>query len=188
VSSKHCFARLLACLPACLEELLLKHGSEYHGFSQQVSLQHKTENVHAGVLALEGWPGESVTSLAFSPDGQLLAAGGAGGSVRIWGLTPTQDAWPGSLRAATPVPVPVGPGLAGSTVGSLTWVPSDDGSWLLLAGNASNSVLELWHCPVDAGAGGGLQFSPLQRLQFEASSDGKEFFNHVEAMPQVFTV
>lgn len=118
----------------------------------------------AGCYVVPGWTGEAVTALAYSPDGSLLAAGGQDGTVKVWQS--------GGVGAKGPLPleveaVLVSGVLAGAAVGALAWLPCADG-WLLVAGNAANTELELWH----AGREGVPVFRPLQRIKF-ASSNGQ---------------
>lgn len=146
---------------------------------------------------LPDWSGEAVSCLAFSHDGQLLAAGGAEGTVRVWRLQQGSAAAAaaangssgGAAAAPTLVPVhsaalPVG-GAGGSAgnggaVGAVRWLPAGDGhGWVLLTGNGNNSVLQLWH---SGAAESGWQL--LQSLQFEGGGGGQaDFFNHVEVVP-----
>ena len=69
-----------------------------------------------------------VTSVAFSPDGKLLASGGLDGTVRVWNAATRQ---------------PVGAPLHASAQG-VTWVAfSPDGK--LLASGGANGTVRLWH-------------------------------------------
>jgi WD40 repeat protein len=68
-----------------------------------------------------------VTSLAFSPDGKKLYAGGFDKVVRVWNL----DGEDRFVPSTTAYRVPIGPGIAGS-INALAL--SSDGKWLAVAG------------------------------------------------------
>ena len=131
----------------------------------------------AGCYEAPNWTGEAVTALAYSPDGSLLAAGGAGGTVKVWQSGEAQPAGKG------PAPMEVeavlaGGGGGGGAVGTLQWLPCEAGGWLLVVGSADNTVLELWH----SGAEGALAFTRLQRVTF-VSSTGQVGRPAVEGSP-----
>jgi WD40 repeat protein len=128
----------------------------------------------ADASVLPDWSGEAVTCLSFSPDGQLLAVGGAEGTVRVWQLEAAAAADRGpSLRAVHSTAVPVGAG----SVGVVRWLPAEGGC-VLLTGNRNNSTLQLWHSGVAGGA-----WVPLQSLSFEGKGGQPEFFNQLDVVP-----
>ena len=128
----------------------------------------------ADASVLPEWSGEAVTCLSFSPDGQLLAVGGADGTVRVWQLEVAAAADRGpSLRAVHSTAVPASAG----SVGAVRWLPTDGGC-VLLTGNRNNSTLQLWHSGVAGGA-----WVPLQRLSFEGKGGQQEFFNQLDVVP-----
>lgn len=129
---------------------------------------------------LPDWTGEPVSCLSFSPDGQLLAAGGAEGTVRVWQLQSSAATSAGgspALVACGSTFVPAGP--PGTAVGAVRWLPTSHG-WVLLTGNANNSTLRLWHAPAHAPCAA---WTPLQRLAFDGKDGQKEFFIHVDVVP-----
>jgi WD40 repeat protein len=131
---------------------------------------------------LPDWSGEAVTCLSFSPDGQLLAAGGAAGTVRVWQLQEAVATAPSSspvLVAAHNSTVPVA--TSGAAVGAVRWLPTP-GGWVLLTGNRNNASLQLWHTAGDAGAAP-LQWAPRQTLRFEGKDGQAEFYNQLDVVP-----
>ena len=135
------------------------------------------------MVALPGWPAaEAVTCLAFSPDGCLLAAGGEAGTVLISDSGTSSSAQRQPQHTAT---LPADSSIVGAgALGTLQWLSGTEEGWVLLAGAADCSTLELWHAPRGGAgdAGTSLEFSFLQRLRFQAP---REFFNHVDAAPEV---
>lgn len=135
----------------------------------------------ADVAVLPDWSGEAVTCLAFSPDGSLLAAGGAQGSVRVWQLEPTGGEAGPRLRAATSALLPTSGGSGAAGVGAVRWLPGAgaDG-WVLLAGNRNNSSLGLWHAPAAAPG----SWTKVQSFSFDGKDGASEFFNNVGVVAQ----
>jgi WD40 repeat protein len=83
------------------------------------------------VLRVEaGGPTSLVNSLAFSPDGQTLYAGGWDKVIRVWRLDPQGQEW----RPAPAFRVPLGPGADGK-INAITL--SADGNWLAVAGSGA---------------------------------------------------
>lgn len=107
-----------------------------------------------------------MTCLSFSPDGQLLAAGGARGTVRVWQVQASPEGPPALVAAASSAVPEAG---ARVSAGAVRWLPAADGR-VLLTGNRNNSSLQLWHAPEGAGA---LDWAPLQSLRFEGK-DGQQ--------------
>lgn len=131
---------------------------------------------------LPDWVGQGVTCLSFSPDGQLLAAGGADGTVRVWQLREAAPAAPSAgptLEAAHSATVPASTG--GGAVGAVRWLPTP-GGWVLLTGNRNNASLQLWHAEGEPGAAP-LEWAPLQALQFEGKDGQAEFYNQLDVVP-----
>lgn len=139
---------------------------------------------------LPGWPAETVTSLAASPDGHFLAAGSESGTAAVWQLPP------GTAASVDSSPTLLaGTAAAGGAVGGLQWLPAGTGAdaseagYLLVVGNANCSALDLWHCPPPAVGHNSASTLPppelarLQRLKFECAGGPAEFFNHVEGVP-----
>lgn len=131
---------------------------------------------------LPEWAGEAVTCLSFSPDGQLLAAGGAAGTVRVWQLQQATDTAP----SASPVLVAahsstVAAATGDAAVGAVRWLPIP-GGWVLLTGNRNNASLQLWHTAGDAAAAP-LEWAPLQTLRFEGKDGQSEFYNQLDVVP-----
>lgn len=124
-----------------------------------------------------------MTCLAFSPDGQLLAAGGAAGSVLVWQLQSLSAAGPGgssSLVATHSVAILAAADngtAAGAAVGAVCWLPMPQG-WALVTGNRNNAALQLWHSVSLEGS-----WKLLQTLQFEGKSGQQEFYSHVDVVP-----
>lgn len=123
-----------------------------------------------------------MTCLSFSPDGQLLAAGGAAGTVRVWQLQQAA----GTAPSASPVLVAahssvVAAATGGAAVGTVRWLPTP-GGWVLLTGNRNNASLQLWHTAGDAAAAP-LEWAPLQMLQFEGKDGQSEFYNQLDVVP-----
>ena len=129
----------------------------------------------AGVEVLSGWPeGEAVTHIAFSPDGELLAAGGQAGSLVVWQLQASASNAAHLVAAGSAAVARAAPG----AVGALSWLPSADG-WLLLAGSANGSTLELLHSSNVAEG-----FARLQTLRLEGKAGQQDFFLHLDAAPE----
>ena len=125
---------------------------------------------------LPDWSGEAVTCLSFSPDGSLLAAGGAQGTVRVWKL---EEGGGAGLTLVPQHSVEVDGAGARGAAGAVRWLPTP-GGWVLLTGNRNNAALQLWHAP---GGGDGRDWQLLQSLQFEGKDGQAEFFNHVDVVP-----
>ena len=115
-----------------------------------------------------------MTCLAFSPDGQLLAAGGAEGCTRVWELRDARGTSQTGLMATGSVTVPSTAG--GGAVGAVRWLPSSNG-WVLLTGNHNNAALKLWH---STGIGG--SWRELQRFLLEGTPGQREVYNNVDVV------
>lgn len=141
---------------------------------QELQIDAGGGSLPAGVAALPDWrAGEAVTALTSSPYGELLAAGGAEGTLRIWRLPAA-----GSAPAWTST-VPSG---AAEVVGALLFLPCAGGA-LLLAGNANNTVLELWHAD-DLAAAPAWTRLQIIRLGGGGSKPSQGDFNHVDVVPE----
>jgi enhancer of mRNA-decapping protein 4 len=122
--------------------------------------------------------GSSVSSLAFSPSGDLLVAGDSSGRVCAWWME-------GGVAGDADTPVLAWQPFsgAGGSVASMHFLhEARDGSTLLLTGDATNSCLKLWALPSAARAaaeGGGAAPRCLQTLSLVGSRGGGEFFCHV---------
>ncbi|WP_425553998.1 WD40 repeat domain-containing protein, partial [Dactylosporangium salmoneum] len=77
----------------------------------------------------------AATSIAFSPDGQLLAVGGATGTVTLLPV-PADGAWPAAAEAAVTLPAPV----KGQEVERISFAP--DGT--LIAAGYTDGQTRLW--------------------------------------------
>lgn len=145
-------------------------------------MRHAPRALPADATVLPEWEGEAVTCLSFSPDGQLLAAGGAAGSVRVWQLQQAVETAPSTspvLVAAHSSTVPAATN--GAAVGAVRWLPTP-GGWVLLTGNRNNASLQLWHAAGDAAAAP-LEWAPLQTLRFEGKDGQAEFYNQLDVVP-----
>jgi enhancer of mRNA-decapping protein 4 len=131
--------------------------------------------------------GASVSSVAFSPTGDLLAAGDSAGGVRVWWMEGDEDTADAPALAWQPF------GGSGS-IGSVHFLhQAGDGSSLLLTGDATNSSLKLWALPSAAAAtaaGDGQQPQCLQSVSFVGSKGGaaSPFFCHVAVQPELQVV
>lgn len=136
----------------------------------------------ADATVLPNWAGEAVTCLSFSPDGQLLAAGGAAGTVRVWQLQQAADTAPSASRVLVAAHNSTVPAVtSGGAVGAVRWLPTP-GGWVLLTGNRNNASLQLWHTAGDAAAAP-LEWAPLQALRFEGKDSQDEFYNQLDVVP-----
>ncbi|GIL54283.1 hypothetical protein Vafri_9855, partial [Volvox africanus] len=167
----------------------------------------------APVAAARSKDGAVMTSVAFSPSGDLLAAGDARGFVYIWALTPEQldpaliqplatapDIWFQAYEGGT-ADSSYADGIVNPTaVVSLSWlarggkgtvgaesIGSGGGTaapLVLLTGNGVNAHLKLWTVDVSAKP----QCTHAIQLTSAAASGAtaaasKAFFNHLEAQP-----
>ncbi|GLI61433.1 hypothetical protein VaNZ11_003793 [Volvox africanus] len=167
----------------------------------------------APVAAARSKDGAVMTSVAFSPSGDLLAAGDARGFVYIWALTSEQldpalvqplatvpDIWFQAYEGGT-VDAPYAEGIIDATaVVSLCWVTrggkgavgaesigSGGGTaapLVLLTGNGVNAHLKLWTIDMSAKP----QCTHAIQLMSAAAGGAtaaasKAFFNHLEAQP-----
>lgn len=129
---------------------------------------------------LVDWGSETVTCLSFSPDGTLLVAGGASGTVRVWQLEPRVGEGGPCLRAVSSALLPTS---GAGAVGAARWLPSGASAtvgWVLLTGNRNNSSLQLWH----AAEGAPGAWTNTQTLHFEGKGGQADFFNNVDVAPQ----
>eukprot|EP00878_Enallax_costatus_P017577 GHUV01018467.1.p1 GENE.GHUV01018467.1~~GHUV01018467.1.p1 ORF type:complete len:767 (+),score=339.43 GHUV01018467.1:108-2408(+) len=119
----------------------------------------------------------AVTAVAFSPRGDLLFAGDSAGYVHAWWMEGEED-------LASPL---------------LTWQPfnssaavasvqvlhqADDGSSLLLTGNAANTTLKLWMLQA-AGPAADMQPTCLQTIRLTSQKGPHDNFCHVVVQPQL---
>jgi WD40 repeat protein len=130
------------------------------------------------VSVLAGWSGEEVSCLDLSPDGRLLAAGGAAGTVRVWrlGASPSEGGGLPAVEDGVELPSSAASGGAGA----VRWLPAPGGGgWVLLVGDASCSALQLW------GGGGAAADSwrLLQEVRLEGREERGPLWCHVEALP-----
>ncbi|BDA40748.1 probable enhancer of mRNA-decapping protein 4 [Coccomyxa sp. Obi] len=118
-----------------------------------------------GLRLLEMTAGSSLSStVAFSPDGHLLAAAAFDGKVHVWDISSLSQ----SLPVSTMEP------FEDRALGSITWVsPIAGGAPWLLAGDAVNRELRLLQGDVTSG------FHTRQALRLESLEGEQAFYNHL---------
>ncbi|KAL3835567.1 hypothetical protein ACJIZ3_010303 [Penstemon smallii] len=87
---------------------------------------------------LEGH-GDSISSLSFSPDGQLLASGGLDGVVKVW------DIATGDLRCTLEGPTHETEDIKGVPPGGFQWVRWHPEGHFILAGGSKDSSVWMWN-------------------------------------------
>jgi len=131
----------------------------------------------------------AVSSVAFTPVGDLLIAGDCAGGVHCWWLEgeeasdAPQFSWQPFADAAS------------ASVSGVSCVrvlhQAADGSCLLLTGNANNSILKLWAVPAAAAAAAAAAVGPsrqpvhLQTINLQASKGEGVVFCHVAVQPEL---
>lgn len=136
-----------------------------------------TEPSLPGIELSVSAPGASVTSLAFSASGELLAASDSSGAVSVWRLEGGDD---NAEPPSAPIAV-LRPYHGEQPVASALFVAAG-GCEALLTGNAANRSLALWQLP---GAEGGAAVK-LASFELAAAQAGAgSFFNHLYHVPEL---
>lgn len=185
----------LAWHPSVPQILAAGAGSSVHIYEVPAAAEFSsaapptsTPGITYSIAGCSGSSGAVVTSVAFSPTGDLLVAGDSAGSVHGWWLEGEEAtdaplvswqpfegaaaAYSGASKAAS------------SGIGSVRMLhQAADGSSLLLTGNANNSTIRLWALPA-AGAGG-LPLLQLQTVSFLGKPASGAVFCHVAVQPEL---
>lgn len=127
----------------------------------------------------------AITTVAFTPTGDLLVAGDNAGGVHAWGLE-GEEATEAPLLSWRPFDGDsISTGSRG--VGSVRVLhQAADGACLLLTGSATNSTLKLWALPAAAAlVTGAQQPSLLQSVSFQGKQSVGSVFCHVAVQPEL---
>lgn len=119
----------------------------------------------------------TVTAVGFSPRGDLLVAADSTGHVHAWWME-GEDESDAPLLSWQPF------SSSGCIASILFLAQADDGSSLLLTGDATNAVLKLWAVPA---AGSLPQAQPrcLQTLTFKSQKGPSDIFCHAVVQPEL---
>jgi hypothetical protein len=132
--------------------------------------------------SIAGSSNAAVTSVAFTPSGDLLVAGDSAGGVHAWWLEGEEG---------TEAPLiswqPFNGTAAGAGIGSVRVLhQAADGSSLLLTGDAKNSTVRLWALPAAAAAvASSQQPQQLQTVSFQGKHSAGAVFCHVAMQPEL---
>ncbi|KAF6260642.1 hypothetical protein COO60DRAFT_875985 [Scenedesmus sp. NREL 46B-D3] len=123
------------------------------------------------VLPTSGRSNAAVTAVAFSPAGDLLVAADSAGSVHVWWLE--GDGEEGEAPMLSWQPFSSSNAAAGAAAVASVQVlhQADDGSSVVVTGDARNATLKLWSLP-PAAALNGANPACLQAVQFVSSAHG----------------
>uniref|UniRef100_A0A383W3W1 Enhancer of mRNA-decapping protein 4 C-terminal domain-containing protein n=1 Tax=Tetradesmus obliquus TaxID=3088 RepID=A0A383W3W1_TETOB len=115
----------------------------------------------------------AVTAVAFSPAGDLLVAADSAGSVHVWWLEGDGEEGEAPMLSWQPFSgSSAAAAAAAAAVASVQFLhQADDGSSILMTGDARNAALKLWLLP-PAAALNGASPACLQAVQFVSSANG----------------
>jgi hypothetical protein len=123
-------------------------------------------------LPSSGSSSAAVTAVAFSPAGDLLVAADSAGSVHVWWLEGDGEEGEAPMLSWQPFNGSSAAAGAAAAVASVQFLhQAEDGSSVLMTGDARNAALKLWSLPPAAALNGA---SPgcLQAVQFVSSAKG----------------
>ncbi|WIA13096.1 hypothetical protein OEZ85_006696 [Tetradesmus obliquus] len=125
-------------------------------------------------LPSSGSSSAAVTAVAFSPAGDLLVAADSAGSVHVWWLEGDGEEGEAPMLSWQPLSgsSSAAAAAAAAAVASVQFLhQADDGSSILMIGDARNAALKLWLLP-PAAALNGASPACLQAVQFVSSANG----------------
>lgn len=130
--------------------------------------------------SIAGGSSAVITTVAFTPSGDLLVAGDSAGGVHAWWLE-GEEASEAPLFSWQPFGGAAATGAGGSGIGSVRVLHQvGHGPSLLLTGNANNSTVKLWALPAAAAGGAGShQPQHLQTVSFRGKQGSGAVFCHV---------